>query len=319
MAIDCLNNYIGVRGLAPYEDPDSGYYINDLPGITTQRLEDISDDEDHYEVRLAWDDIYDRSSRLLESDIKNALKKYFKRYSYVDNGVTGQLTQKDAITQSSVLNGVRFNFGYESKNLSLNINSFTIYLSSAVNFTVYIYDLNTGEKLDEIAYAGVEGLNNFRVNKEYVIHRYSDLFIAYDAGVVDTVKMADYKPFGFTSNGIISNSDEKLATNFSGDPTGMSVTFNLNCSVSNFVCDRIDSFKDAFLYKLGIEFCNESIYSTRINRWTLMDREDSIELRTEFEMQYEKLIDAALKDVRIPETDECFICNKAVNNRIFLP
>ena len=44
--------------------------------------------------------------------------------------------------------------------------------------------------------------------------------------------------------------------------------FNLECSVSNFVCQRIDSFKDAFLYKLGIEFCNERIYSDRINRYT---------------------------------------------------
>ena len=78
--IDCLNNYIGVRDLEPYTDPDSGYYINDLQGITTQQLEDISDDEDHYEARLGWDDIYNRASRLLESDIKNALKKYFKNY-----------------------------------------------------------------------------------------------------------------------------------------------------------------------------------------------------------------------------------------------
>ena len=45
MAIDCLNNLIGVRGIAGYEDPDSGYYINDLEGITREQLENISDDE----------------------------------------------------------------------------------------------------------------------------------------------------------------------------------------------------------------------------------------------------------------------------------
>jgi hypothetical protein len=65
--IDCLNNYIGVRGLTPYEDPDSGYYINDLQGITTEQLEEISDEDDHYEVRLAWDDIYDHSKALQEN------------------------------------------------------------------------------------------------------------------------------------------------------------------------------------------------------------------------------------------------------------
>ena len=37
-----------------------------------------------------------------------------------------------------------------------------------------------------------------------------------------------------------------LDANLDGSDTGLSVTFNLECSVSNFVCQRIDNFKDAF-------------------------------------------------------------------------
>ena len=69
--IDCLSNYIGVRGIASYEDPDSGYYINDLQGITTDQLENIGDTEDHYEARLVWDDIYARASRKLETELRS--------------------------------------------------------------------------------------------------------------------------------------------------------------------------------------------------------------------------------------------------------
>jgi len=317
--IDCLNNYIGVRSLEPYTDPDSGYYINDLQGITTQQLEDISDDTDHYEVRLAWDDIYVRASRLLESDIKNALMKYFKRYSYISNGITGQLTEKETLTQGNNYNGVRFNMGYQSKNLVLNISTVDIYLNADADFSLYIYDLNTGKRLDEIAYSGVEGLNTLRINKNYAVHRYSDLLVCYNATEISTLKMSEYKPLGFTNMVEVATTADILSANVSGANTGLSVTFNLECSVSNFVCQRIDSFKDAFLYKLGVEFCNERIYSDRINRYTLMDREEAEKLRIELHDQYKLLIDAALKDLKIEESDECFECNRAINYKMMLP
>jgi hypothetical protein len=284
-----------------------------------QQLEDISDDEDHYEVRLAWDDIYARASRLLESDIKKALKKYFKRYSYIDNGITGQLTDNVSTSQGNFYNGVWFNLGYQSKNLVLNISSVDIYLNSAVNFNLYVYDLNSGKKLKEISYEGTEGLNTYRVNLNYAVHRHSNVFICYDASVVDVLKMTDYKPHGFTRYVEVAKTSSVINDNANGADTGMSVTFNLECSVSNFVCQRIDSFKDAFLYKLGVEFCNERIYSDRINRYTLMYREDAEKLRTEMNDQYNLLIEAALKDLKITESDECFECNKAVNYRMQLP
>lgn len=317
--IDCLNNYIGVRDLPPYNDPDSGYYINDLQGLTTQQLEDISDSEDHYEVRLAWDDIYARASRNLEADIKTALRKYFKGYSYVNNGITGQLTDNDSIGTSNNYNGWRFNMGYQGKNLVLNLSTFDLYLSSPVTFDVYVFDLATGQQIDQITYSGTTGLKTYRINKNYAVHRYSDIFVAYDANVVSTLKMTEYKPGSYTTSGQVSKNSTVIDNNFDGADTGMSLTYNYECSVSNFVCQRIDSFKDAFLYKLGIEFCNERIYSDRINRYTLVDREDAEKLRIDFKMEYDEHITNALKDLRVDESDECFECNKAVNYKTMIP
>lgn len=305
--------------MIPYDNPDSGMFVNDLQGITTSQIECISDDEDHYDIKLAWDDIYNRASRLLETDIKNSLKKYFKRYSYVDNGITGQLYDNKSIPQSNSLSGVRFNFGYQSKNLSINVSKFDLYLSSQSDFTLYIYDLNTGHKIDEISYEGSIGLKTYNVGKNYAVHRYSDLFVCYDANVVDTLKMTDYKPTSFVSNGQIDNTELKVSSNFSGANTGISVVYNLDCSVSNFVCQRIDSFSLAFQYKLGVEVCNERLYTDRINRYSLLDRDDAETLRREFQDQYQLLIDAALKDLKVTENDECFECSKSVNYKPVLP
>ena len=317
--IDCLNNYIGIRGIADFEDPDSGYYINDLQGLTTANIEDIADDSDHYNNSLVWEDIYNRSSRLLETDIKNALKKYFRGYSYIDNGITGQLTKSETIATSNNLNGWSFNLGYQSKNLVLNISSVDIYLNTGTTFNLFLYDLHSGQKLDEIAYTGVTGINTLRVNKNYAVHRYSNVFIGYNANEVSVLKMTEYKPHGFTRSGDIPRTGAFIEDNLTNGDTGLSVTFNLECSVSNFVCQRIDSFKDAFLYKLGVETCNERIYSDRINRYTLMDRDDATRLRTEFIDQYNLLIEAALKDLKVTESDECFECNKAINYKTMLP
>jgi hypothetical protein len=317
--IECLNNLIGIRGIVGYEDPDSGYYINDLQGITTQQLEDISDDEDQYEPRLAWVDIYARSSRTLETNIKTHLKKYFKRYSYIDNGITGQLTESETLTAANNLNGWSFNLGYQSKNLVLNLTEFSLYLNTAVDFDIFVYDLNTGQKLDEIRYTGIAGLNTYRLLKNYAVHKHDNIFVCYNANEVSVLKQTEYKPHGFTVSGDIARTGSIVEGNLNNGDTGLSVTFNLECSVSNFVCQRIDSFKDAFLYKLGVEFCNERIYSDRINRYTLMDRDEAEKLRTEFQMQYEELIEAALKDLQVRESDECFECNKAVNYKAMLP
>ena len=78
-------------------------------------------------------------------------------------------------------------------------------------------------------------------------------------------------------------------------------------------------FKDAFLYKLGIEFCKERINSDRINRYTLMDRDQAMELKDSFQKQYQELLQNALIDLRIENDGVCFECNKAVNYKMILP
>ena len=205
------------------------------------------------------------------------------------------------------------------KNLLLNITEFSLYLNTAKDFDIFIYDLNTGQKLDEIRYNGIEGLSTYRILKNYAVHKYSNIFVCYDASEISVLKMTEYKPLSFTQSGDIAKSGSVVDANLSNGDTGLSVVFNLECSVSNFVCQRIDSFKDAFLYKLGIEFCNERIYSDRINRYTLMDRDDAVSLRDEFASQYDELIEASLKDLKVTESDECFQCNKAVNYKTQLP
>jgi len=318
--ISCLNNYIGVLNVTGYTNPDSGYFINDLAGISTNQLEEISDTEDQYEPRLAFDDIYARASRLLESDIKTGLKKYFKNYSYISNTITGYYKENESISQGANYNGWYFDLGAQSKNLNLNLTSFDLYLASDSVFTIVVYDLATGSKLDEIDFSGTAGLQTYRVDKNYPLHRYTRIFIGYDESEVSTFKTSDFVLNDTLSlrRGNIPKSGSIIYDNFNSTDSGMILTYNLECSVDQFVCQRLPIFKDAFLYKLGVEFCTERIYSDRINRYTLMDRDRAIELRTEYEIQYKELIDNAITDLKVDSDGICFECNRLVSYKTIL-
>jgi len=315
--ISCLTGYIGLRDVT--DDPISGDWINDLPGITTNSFNEIAEDEE-YDLSRTWEEIQKRSINSLESDINAVLKKYFKNYSFVGNTTTGFYDSNTAKTQSAVRSGWLFDMSPYSKNLSININVVELYLSSAVNFSIFIYNASTGDLLETIAHVGTQGINRVPIHKTYPMWRYSRLIVAYDSEAVSTIEATDQSiGFGYIQRGEVSDSDSKVHSNFVEASTGLIVNFNIICSIDQFVCNRVELFKDAYLYKLGYEFCQERIYSDRVNRYTLLDREEAIRLRDEFKIEYTERINGVLKGLKVEDNDFCFECNKAFNMNYMIP
>jgi hypothetical protein len=208
-----------------------------------------------------------------------------------------------------------------SKNLAVNINVVEIYLTAPVNFFVYIYNASTGDQLEAIAVVGAAGINRVPIHKTYPLWKYSRLFVAVDNSVISTIESTDQATGGFPyiSRGEISNSSSKVYRNLSGSATGLIVNFNILCSIDQFVCNRVELFKESFLYKLGVEFCNERIYSDRVNRYTLLDRAEAIRLRDELKTEYTEKINGVLKGVEVRDNDYCFECNKQFTMAYALP
>ena len=321
--ISCLNNLVGVRNLEGYTNPE-WTFINDLAGITTQKIEDISDDEDHYEVRLAWDDIYLRASRLLESDIRKKLKKFFKNYTYQSNTITSYY-RDEAVTipSNDFYTGWYFDTGYEYKNLVINFNDFTIFLNTAGNFDLKIFNLVTGEEIYTETFEGIEGTNTFRLRQSFPLWKYSKIFVAYNENQVSTIEGNYFESQGVGSNrqAKIATSASKVSSNLSTQTveTGLILNYNLECSIDQLVCNRIDLFKEAFLYKLGIEFCNELLFSSRINRWTLLDTDEAEKLKVNFLDEYNDQLTGIMDGLKIDDGGVCFECNKAVSYKYGTP
>ena len=70
------------------------------------------------------------------------------------------------------------------------------------------------------------------------------------------------------------------------DVFGLSAVWSVKCSFNNIVCQNKDHFAEALLYCLGSELMTERINSSRINRWTTIDKPRAIELRKFFEARY---------------------------------
>jgi len=167
MSISCFNNLIGVRGLADEENPDSGYYINDLPGITTQKLEDIQDVEE-YQGSVIWDDIYNMSVRLMENDIKTSLRKYYRNYSYRKNGNTGRIDIKNTnIASEDFYSGWQFDLVGLNENLSMTFDTVNIHVVAGDSLTIKIWDAITGEELFTETYV----VNNLGLRPYRILHK----------------------------------------------------------------------------------------------------------------------------------------------------
>ena len=79
----CLTDYIGIRGCSGDDAPESGLYINSLPGISLESIDRIAT-EDHITYKGVWSDVQDEAYQVFAVDFFNELLKCFKVQPYCD-------------------------------------------------------------------------------------------------------------------------------------------------------------------------------------------------------------------------------------------
>jgi hypothetical protein len=323
--ITCFSNLVGIKGVTGFDSPTYDY-VNSIAGITTDQLDQIRDTTgDDYDISDAWETIYNRAIKSFYTDVQSKLKRYFKKYSMIDNVVNAYYRGNVSAPKGSpFLNGWFFDFLLESKNLAVNINSATVFKKTADDFVLYFYDLNTGQLLDQITCTGAANLQHtYNLNKSFLTYKTSRLFVAYNETELSTIVADDLelKHSGIVRRARIASGGSIVYQNISqGDAaTGLILNFNIVCSLDNVICSRLALFQEAFKYRVGVSFCDERIYSDRINRYTLMDREQAIELRAELIALYKKELIGALDGMKMRENDYCFECSREINYRTQLP
>lgn len=81
--MNCLTDYIGIRGCNNDIPPESGLVINSLPGISLESIDRIAN-ADQITYKGVWTDVQDEAYLIFELDFFNELLKCYKIQPYCD-------------------------------------------------------------------------------------------------------------------------------------------------------------------------------------------------------------------------------------------
>lgn len=328
MISECLANLIGIRGLCDDTTPLSELFVNDLSGVSLKSIASLTNEEQE-DYKGVWDEIYQRSLNQLEGDILARMQKFFKTNILLDHETFGFYKSTYATEASSnQRKGIAIDL-IGSKHTEIFINNVELRLESVTNTVgvITIFNYNDGRVLDTITFTAVEGVNDIAINKRYSsFGQRTRIFISYDGNIAAAIQSSstsytDVYGFAVTKGAKIAVGTSVVKNNisFDGETHGMVINYNVFCSVSNFICSNKDLFKLALWYKVGQNFMDERLISTRINKYTLLNKERAEFLYDEFKKQYEENLNTVLDNMDLQGDDVCFPCQKSRMSIVNLP
>lgn len=119
-----------------------------------------------------------------------------------------------------------------------------------------------------------------------------------------------------TGSSIIDQNTVKQ--NYTG---GMSVVYSVNCNYNGWLCSIGNLIAPAVLFKTGAEIMDYAINnSDRLNKKTLIDYENLVTRRDEYQGRFAQAMSNMLTDkIKVPNDNNCFECNKRILHTYALP
>lgn len=301
--MNCLKDYIGIDACVNTASA-SGVYINKfLPGIEWKQIEEIAD-SDTVGLAALWSDIQDRAATRFRTDVNVALQNKFGANGYNSGYKLKQITQTNDLgiyntsttyPAAAELRGFTIKISEFSSNLnSIYVQSVKLYAKDLTPYTITFRDAKSGVILHTESYtaAAANAWYTIPVEVDFAV---KELNVVYDStGHISQSLPLDqlaYYDQGCDCLCYGYNNCEAYITGYknaltSSDSYGLSGVFSIRCKWDNLVCNNKEYFMTAWAYCLGAELMTERIYSSRINRWTTIDKNRAMELRKEFEARY---------------------------------
>jgi hypothetical protein len=333
MSLNCLKGHIGIEGCSQ-STPVSGLYINRLPGIELEALDKIAT-HDQVNFEGVWDDIEERAVRRFRNEVVKLFSKRYKLKTITQSVDVEKKIDTSSTTASGtdyrgyVLELNREDDDYVASNLqSIYIQTLPLYLSGAVNTTVKIFDLDTEAELFSLDVTGVSGWNTVRVDETFTSRR---LYVVYDATNVTSVEQditklkeavlyngSEYHCLCYSGNinieirGASSTIADKYNITFGEDTFGLSGVFSVLCSFDSLICNNLTVFETPLWYLEAAEFCFERRFTSRLNKYTLMNKDKAKELQEEYEKRFLDELDTVVEGISLDLKDYCLVCNEVI-------
>jgi hypothetical protein len=341
--MDCLKDYIGIRATSPAVGrpaPESGLFINDLPGITIAQLSDLSNSDQSGFLDL-WDAVQRRAARVFETGFTNAMSRKFRLKKITEAYKLAETIDPDTTFAplSGELRGIYMDcYIGRSAFHHIPLSVVRIYLPdtpanvSPLSIQLKVYDVQDDKltELDSYAVSLTTGWNTVYINKKYYDSR--TLYIAYDASAIQSASIPldslDLNPYQYADlaqffshiyiNGATYDSATGRFTATSDETYGMTATLGLQCSFDTLVCNYKQNLAVAWWYLLGSELMKERIYTDRVNRYTTVDLSKARELMQSLHADYMNELMTFVDSINL-QNDWCVECDTMVRTVEFLP
>jgi hypothetical protein len=317
-----LFNYIGVKGY--HTNPDSGRFINQLPGISLRNIQRTANSE-QVTFLSVWEDVQNRAWTRLTTDLRTKLRAKYHIKSNRGLMHIVSSTSTENIAAAGKYRGVVIDSGIDN-------NGFFAYYVTAVRFTllqdvasvpVKIYGLH-GELLDSFTISNATaGVNVLNVNRSYTT---PFLFISVDAATValpSTTLVIEYVNkscellctlLGDLCEPSVYGAEADKTTPSIVDKTnysyGITADVMATCDYSSIVGYQKELFIGAWMYLLGAELMMERMFSDRKNELTTVDADQAEALRDHYTGEYENALTDVINGIQINEHDACIECRK---------
>jgi hypothetical protein len=170
--MNCLNNLIGIDKTCAGDTPESGMYIQDLPGITI-KIADAAVSEEGISGELLIRRKIEFAQNCITNDLRSFMKDRFNILSAIEENTIGYY-RKDQLTtaaEAGKLKGFRIQLR-ERPYLQFNLHRIGLRLTTTINTEVYVYDFQNNILLDTIEVSGVAGeIVYVTINKKYLTNR----------------------------------------------------------------------------------------------------------------------------------------------------
>lgn len=312
----CHDNYIGIESSTPSR---SGLYVISLPGVEVNLLAGLTT-SDQADYLAYWASVYKRAWDNLVSDVAEKLNDKF----FVDTKLVTRETSEfdDSFNTGDSLAGVRLDFELP-KYARLHVISAGVYSQAdydSPDLELFFHEQDQdGELLHSVSAEITEGRNTVNVDTDFEV---DSLFIGYDPSSYSLRKTSNKH---YQSNYLSFSKFECTFPCQFGiggvrqiNGGGLNVKYVIYCSIEKYVCENINIFKQALLWRIGNELIIDRRFGNTVNCFTAMTAERAMELTEFYTNSYlEKLKNSV--EGNIHEDPYCFNCKNSVTHKTILP
>jgi hypothetical protein len=324
--MDCLVDFVGLFDGCGGQTPQSGMWLNQLPGIEFSNIDGIANSDQINWVGL-WSDLQQTAKETFREDV---IEEFGKSYMLkqitqtVDLGKVINTTNLTAPPTANVSNGLLFETMYQGGQC-IGSNLEAVYIQEikfywqgtnpTPAFTLTFQDADLlNVEMTIVATNVVPGWNVVWVDKLFTAKRLQvlatgnfDNYVQLDLSLFNLDNFGGYT-WGFGGNyaylyysygtcGIqtrINGITYNNATNIGISNIncfGMSAVMSTKCTWDAIVCANKRQFASAWQHLLAIELLNYRLNTSRLNRWASVDKKQGADLQKLLTVKYRGGVD----------------------------